>query len=999
MRVLATFKQGLKNPPTHTFHDTDEDFLAAASTYDGLGKNVYHACATYATGVSRKGENVEAVKALWVDLDVGPTKPHATQRDAALSIAQFTKALGLEIPHLVKSGGGIHAYFAFTKSITPEQWQRLAPAFAACLDHFGVKHDTSRTQDVASILRVPDTHNYKTDPPKDVVLLRLGGEDAAGSIYSKFKAYADANGVLLDMPVRKGKAMQETNELVGARTHAPSEGPLIEEHCPVIAEVAESGGLGIEYATWWGAMGIAKHTTDPATVAAHWTRDRAKGEHDKTDPIEGMDSWHAGPATCEYFSRTSSACATCAHRGKIVTPLHLGTPEIPAVEPVPVVEEVQDIPTMPGEWEFGAKWIMDRVARRLKIGFAGGGLTMAMPSEDGGPNKHEVLCERYWQVMRRIRDEEGNWHLEIGFTRYGKMETLLLPSSAVTAPDKLKSIMSEKELHIRNGTKGVYKTQEKLMFEQAMLHNYLKETVTYPVMGWATANNTANGHLTGDFVIGSTLIRPKTPQQPIILSQDVPSMLRHDFKVRGSTEEWVDIVDRIYNRRGAEPYQFILAAMFAAPLVRLVPGQGDWHGIPIALCGDSGAAKTSTALVAMSIYAPPQLLKFNANSSKDGGQGDTTNALAIKIGTLNNLPFVADEMTEVEPEKVSAIMFMLQAGRQKDRATPSSKLVENKHRWDTLSIITGNESLHEKLRQVRSQFTQEATQLRCFEVSLRKSDLKQVFSTVSKTDIEVNILEEQYGCVGRDWLQWVVNNREAVAEQLGRARKIYKIDDTDTSEIRFYMDLLMTVEVAARMAKRKGFIRWDVDAMMRWAKSQLLAMKYNVLARDWEGTISDFFASLHGRTIVSRHMKVGPGRRTIQEMPLEPLSTVTPPVARKAIDDKIFIVTVNALNAWAQDNRIMPSTMLGEMKRLGYITIRTGEKIAPRMVNIGSGTTVARPQAPCYEFDYDRVVNFSAADTDSSPLNVLPFPVQPTEVVTESVTVEVVNGGESAAST
>jgi hypothetical protein len=577
--------------------------------------------------------------------------------------------------------------------------------------------------------------------------------------------------------------------------------------------------------------------------------------------------------------------------------------------------------------------------------------------------------------MRRIRDEQSIWHLEIGFTRYGKMETFMLPSAAVTATDQLKRYMSENELHIQGGAKGVYKTQEKIMFEQAMLHNYLQETATYPIMGWVTDRNSANGNLVGDFVIGDTLIRPKTPQQQILLGPDVPGILRHDFRTKGTTEQWVTAIDSIYNRRGAEPYQFVLAAMFAAPLVRLVPGGGDWHGIPIALCGDSGAAKTSTALVAMSIYGPPQLLKFNANSGV-GGQGDTVNALAIKVGTLNNLPFIADEMTEVEPEKVSTIMYMLQAGRLKDRATPGSKLVENKHRWDTLSIITGNESLHEKLKQLRSQFTQEATQLRCFEVALKKSDLKQVFNGVNKTDIEVGILDEQYGQVGRDWLQWVVNNRLAVEKALGEARVSYKIDDNDTTEVRFYMDLLMTVEVAARMAKRKGFIKWDIEAMMRWAKSQLLAIRHSVLVRDWEGTVSDFFASLHGRTIVSKHMKIGPGRRPNPEMPLEPLSNNTPPVARKAIDDKVFIVTVNALNTWAQDNRIMPSTLVNEMLRLGYIVIRSGGKIEPRLINIGSGTTVTRPQAPCYEFDFDRVVHFSAADTSVSSDNVVPFPVQ-----------------------
>ena len=62
----------------------------------------------------------------------------------------------------------------------------------------------------------------------------------------------------------------------------------------------------------------------------------------------------------------------------------------------------------------------------------------------------------------------------------------------------------------------------------------------------------------------------------------------------------------------------------------------------------------------LSIYAKPERLKWNGNMQKDG-QGDTINAFAAKIGMLQNLPFCADEMTNIEPEKLSSIMSMIPA--------------------------------------------------------------------------------------------------------------------------------------------------------------------------------------------------------------------------------------------------------------------------------------------------------------------------------------------------
>lgn len=979
VRVLAVFRNGLKKAPDHFYFDSTDDLLESAATYDGLGKNCYHACAAYKEPINRTGANVQAIKALWLDLDVGETKPYSTQAEAAKHFEDFRNALSLPKSHVVASGGGIHEYLPFSKSITPEQWDKLAALFAACLDHYGVKHDTSRTQDKASILRIPGTGNHKTSPARPVTLKRLGEAIPASDLWQRLKNYADSNGLLVETKPPKGKPLV-TNKLIGNKDYPPSSGEVLAPHCAILKEVDDSGG-DVPYEIWWRAMGVAKHCADVDDIAPHWTRYREATGHDKFDYQGVMDAWAYGPTTCEDFSKHSQHCASCVHAGKGKSPIHLGVSAIPVVVTQPPTAPVAST-NVKGPRTFKAQWLMNKVAAQCHIGFSNGVMTRSAMQEDG-TYRHIAFCDRYWQVMRRIRTTEGIWQLEIAYEQYpGKPpKTFLMDSSAVTARDQINTIFSSYELHIYGGKGAMEKTQELLRFYQNLEYEAEEETPTYGTMGWANEGNTLRGNITGEFVLGDEVFRPRQKPKKALLDETVTQGLREGFCTAGTTQGWVDLVDFIYNRPNAEAYQFVIASMFGAPLVRLMPGEGEWHGIPIVVNGETGAAKTSTSLVAMSIYTKGSVLRFNAEDK----QGDTINALSIKMGSLRNLPCIMDEMTNATAEKISGVVYMTANGQSKDRMGTNGLMIPNPYRWDTLSIITSNDSLHEVLKNLQNRKTQEAGQYRSFQIMLNPEDMTTVFAGVNRATVEDDLLAKQYGCVGREWIQFLVNNRLRIQEELSKERVKYMINPNDRSSIRFYKDLLITIKIASMYAYAKGFIKWDVLKMMKWAEDQLVTLRDAVDLKDWDGTISDFIASLHGRTIVTRNMKIGPGKRSAnKEMPMENLSTHLAPVARKATDDKRFVVTANALRDWAQHNRILPSTLIAEMASRGFLTGVAGKKVETHLINIGSGTTVTRPQAPCYEFDYDRVVDFSAADEAVDLTNVVQLPVQ--QVVTNSVT-------------
>jgi Domain of unknown function (DUF927) len=969
-RVAATFINGLGSPPTHSFYKDSESLSAASIHASAQGWNFYHACATYSEPTNRKGANVAFVKSLWVDLDVGANKPYATKQEAVAAYFAFSTTLGLPTPWVVSSGFGIHIYHPFEKPVTPDRWDKLAASYAACMDHFGVKHDTSRTQDKASILRTPGTFNYKRGNAGavPVKVLKEGVEQTARSIWDTLDAYIKANGLIPVAPVT-GK-IKASNDLIGApKDYPPSEGERVAKRCAALNEVESTGG-DVSYDIWWRALGVAKHTTKPDEVAAHWTRHRAETGHDKSDSAATMAAWNAGPTTCAEFSKHCGQCSTCPHFGKITSPIQLGsTDELPVKTITLHKQLVADdgdeggtftvtVPQLPGTWGFKTEWVVTNRCRGTHTGLnEAGQMTRVVKSEaeDGESNfKHVPFCDRYWQVTRRIRDIDGKWKLEITYETYpGKPpQSFLFDSASVLVPDSIRKEFSAREIHIYGGKTSIDKASNLLMFDQELLRGYQQEAVTYPTMGWVTQNNSPTGVLTGDFVIGDMLYsKGKQPTQ-VLLSESVPDVLREGFRTSGSTAEWVRLVNHIYNRPKAQPYQFIIAAMFASPLVKLVPGGGEWHGVPIGIGGDSAAAKTTTALVAASIYTNGQALKFNA----DPKNGDTLNALAIKVGALRNIPVIMDELTNSDPDRVSSILFMMANGQPKDRATQTAQLVNNPYRWDMTSLVTSNDNLHDVLENAHSKDAQNAAKLRLFQINLRKSDLSEVFPDINKTLVEETLLGNQYGMVGRDWLQFIVNNQVKIQNLLSAARATYN-NHMEDSSTRFYRDLILVTYIAAKLAKQRGFIQWDVEAMREWAEANLLNLRLGINTGSWENDISDFIASLNGRTIVTKIFREGRGRRISVEQSMAPISPNVIPVARRAIDDSRFFVVESYLREWCKARKLLFKQMVEEMVARGYLKHKNGTVATPR-INIGNGTDVSRSRATCLEFEYAAVSGY-----------------------------------------
>jgi hypothetical protein len=146
------------------------------------GRNAYFACAEYLTTVNRKAENAKGAWAFWLDIDCGEKKAkegkgYATKKEALSALEAFCKATGLAVPTIIGDiGNGLHCYWHFSEFINRASWRALARKLKALAAKHGLIADPSRTADIASVMRVPETLNHK-DPanPKPVTIKLFAG--------------------------------------------------------------------------------------------------------------------------------------------------------------------------------------------------------------------------------------------------------------------------------------------------------------------------------------------------------------------------------------------------------------------------------------------------------------------------------------------------------------------------------------------------------------------------------------------------------------------------------------------------------------------------------------------------------------------------------------------------------------------------------------------------------------------------------------------------------
>jgi len=204
----------------------------------------------------RTKRNVRCTKALWRDIDAGPSKPCPDWKAAARAVGEFCRATGLPEPLIVLSGLGIHAYWPLVQTLDPETWERYARGLKALCVMHGLQADPARTADITSVLRTPGTHHRKAGTrlvqcgelvgpyalEQFAILLSVGVEATPKASNATPKASSIVN-ELGPIPLHLvNRPVEGVKEKLHRSLRQPSLGTLVAERCEQVGALRDKKG-------------------------------------------------------------------------------------------------------------------------------------------------------------------------------------------------------------------------------------------------------------------------------------------------------------------------------------------------------------------------------------------------------------------------------------------------------------------------------------------------------------------------------------------------------------------------------------------------------------------------------------------------------------------------------------------------------------------------------------------------------------------------------------
>lgn len=934
-------------------YPTAEEAARAALAFDQRGETVYFAVNSFGDWYHdpkkdkkriRTQENVVACRSMYDDFDVDgdDIKKYATREEALADIIKLAKALQLT-PTITSSGGGYHAYFSFDEDVSVDVWEELSAMKRDITNHMHLKADRAVDMDSSRILRPVGTTNRKNGQERPVELVKLGKAYPVEKVREKLQAYIQQFNVA-PAPTKVKKSSD--NPFAAALGDYPeSDANVVAEHCSAVRQFKESGG-NIAEPHWHRAIGVVKFCTDGEAIIHEWSKGHEA--YSQIETQEKIDEWDVGPTSCIEMDKHVGCMESCPMASKCKYPIQLGfTEEAKSVEeettteaeevasaaPTPIMIEGQNIPYWP---QNGYRWNGSALSRSI--------------IDDDGVVHWRPFCRSFIYPINRIQDSEGQWVVHWrAKEKNGKWREFFMPTLELASADLMAKTLAAHEIflmrtkHARNDmaefAEGLIET----------LQAWRIETKTFKQFGWLEDRS--------GFVMGTKLITVDDEME-VLCDPDMPTDIAVDFGRSGSLDEWVANIDKLFNRPGAEAFQFALCHSMGSVLVELM-GSSNWHGLPLAFTGHGGTGKSTAAKIACGFYGKPEYME-----RQTGEQGSTLNAAIKRIAIMGSVPMLLDEFSGRSPDELTRTAYSLGNGRDKERLGSNGKFSTVGGQWFKNSFITSNDSLHESISKLPAGYRVEATQLRFFEVQLPADFRNEVFPDITQEFIEHH-MDNVYGEACRPFIRFIIKNVDWVRRQIAAARSKFNPKSEDDNKERFYRDAIVTALVAGKIAEKLGLISFDIANMKKWALEQVVKMREN--RRDTNTDISEhlasFISTLPGRMIITKHF--GDSRAKTKEQPMEILRG--PAIGRVCTDDKKVYVTVKSISEWCKDHGVTPAAMREELDRDGYLVHQADGTVNPR-IYLGSGTTVPSGQARCYELKYHKLFDGKAlalVETDS----------------------------------
>lgn len=272
-----------------------------------------------------------------------------------------------------------------------------------------------------------------------------------------------------------------------------------------------------------------------------------------------------------------------------------------------------------------------------------------------------TVCRTPIILTQRLKSmETGEEKIEIAFKRDGQWSRAIYPRSTVFTSRNITALADLGCTITSENAKQVVSFLAALEAENIDIIQKADSTSTF---GWQTKGRFLPGH--GDDIV-----------------LDIEPSLRGwaaAYHAAGTFEGWVDTMQP---HRSRDKFRFILAASFAAPLLRILQQRiffvYNWGG--------SKGGKTAALKAALSAWGDPERLMVNFNA--------TQVALERMAGFYNDLPLGIDErqLAGQKQENLEKIVYMIASGTGRARGSKGGGL-QALNTWRTVALATGEEPL------------------------------------------------------------------------------------------------------------------------------------------------------------------------------------------------------------------------------------------------------------------------------------------------------------------
>jgi hypothetical protein len=794
------------------FFGSIDELIATAENFDAERLNAYFALATFVDGKSRTNANVSKLKSFFIDLDCGENKGYASQPEALTALRKFCKTLHLPKPTLVNSGYGIHVYWALNAEISREVWLPVAERLKALCRKNDLKIDPAVTADSARILRVPGTNNYKQEEPKRVELIGTAGAPV------DFDAFKDLLGEEYIPEPRKYTPKMADSVM------AALSGSYISRFRTIMLKTQSGTGCAqlaysvanqekVDEVLWRATLSVAAFCEDKSK-AIH----KVSQKHPEYNPeeTEYKASQIKGPYTCVKFDEfRPGVCPTCKHWNVIKSPIVLGREVIEASEDDNVVvQKLVDAPQA-AEQTFVIPKYPDPYFRGR-----GGGVFKKVATGEEGETRDVPIYHNDLYVTRRIRDPEIGECIvmRLHLPRDGVRE-FTVPLTAVGSKEEFRKHLSAQGV-------AVMKLDELMSYTHRWI-NDLQYKVTADEarrqFGWVNDDprKGMDAFVLGNMEVYGDRIEVNSPSSKTI-------DLFPAFAPKGSLEEWVENM-KFWNRPGVEMHQYIVGTSFGAPLM---PFLESINGAVFHVHSkDSGLGKTTAMFAGASVWGDPDRLVLQ--------ERDTYNSKMNRAETYKNLVVYLDEMTNSLPKDLSDFAYQVPSGMQRNRLGARGNVERHRGQpWKTLFVTNGNTSILERINLYKAMPKAEAQRI------LERSATAVSFDSKEETDDFSRRIMRCYGHAGVVYLQYVINNRDAVWKLVLNTQK--KIDEEAklSKENRFWSAQVAVTITGLLLAKKAKLIDWQIGPIVKWVIDSMHEAKDSMrtMGSDVESILADYWA-------------------------------------------------------------------------------------------------------------------------------------------------------------